>query len=213
MRIKENIDYSLYLVTDRPLLGGKDLVATVEQAILGGVTVVQIREKDLSTLAFYELALEVKKITGKYNIPFIINDRLDIALAVDADGLHIGQQDLPLTVARKFLGPEKIIGVSVRNKEQALVAEGAGADYLGVGAIFPTATKGDADSVSLEELQQIKCQAAIPIIAIGGIQATNIKKVMDTGVDGAAVVSAIVACANPYQATMDLRHCQKNSYI
>lgn len=202
---KETIDYSLYLVTDRPLLAGKDLVATIEQAIQGGVTVVQLREKDLSSLKFYELACIVKEITGKYQIPFIINDRLDIALAVDADGLHIGQKDLPLAVARKLLGKEKIIGVSVQNYEQALAAEEAGADYLGIGAIFPTATKDDADQVSLEVLQQIKQQVQIPVVGIGGIQAKNIQQMMVTGVDGAAVVSAIVACEDPYEATKNLR--------
>lgn len=202
---KQGIDYSLYLVTDRPLLAGKDLVTTIEQAIQGGVTVVQLREKDLSSLDFYKLACTVKTITGKYQIPFIINDRLDIALAVDADGLHIGQKDLPLAVARKLLGAEKIIGVSVQHDKQAREAEELGADYLGIGAIFPTATKDDADQVSLEVLQRIKEQVKIPVVGIGGIYGKNIQQVMATGVDGAAVVSAIIAHENPYEATKNLR--------
>lgn len=200
------IDYSLYLVTDRELLGDKDLVPTIEEAIKGGVTVVQVREKELSTLQFFRVATLIKSITQKYNIPFIVNDRADIALAVDADGLHIGQEDLPLAVARKLLGSNKIIGVSVATLEEALLAQQEGADYLGIGAIFPTKTKSDATSVSLAELKRIKDNVSIPVVAIGGINKNNIKKVMATGVDGAAVVSAIIACSNPCVATQNL--CQ-----
>lgn len=194
---RKNIDYSLYLVTDRGLLAGKNLAETVEQAILGGVTLVQIREKACSTLTFYQEALKVREITLKYNIPLIVNDRLDIALAVDADGLHIGQADLPLTIARKILGPDKIIGVSAANLAEALTAEAAGADYLGVGAVFPTTTKDDADSVGLAELKRIKGAVTIPVVAIGGIQSENIEKVKVSGADGVAVVSAIIAAADP----------------
>ena len=199
------IDYSLYLVTDRELLGNKDLVQTIEQAIQGGVTMVQVREKNLSTLEFFQVALAIKDITTKYRVPFIVNDRADIALAVDADGLHIGQSDLPLIVARKILGPTKIIGVSASTLEEALLAEKDGADYLGVGAIFPTMTKDDADSVSLAQLKTIKNNVSIPLVAIGGINENNIKKVMETGIDGAAVVSAIVACPEPCMAAQKLR--------
>lgn len=199
------IDYSLYLVTDRELLGDKDLVQTIEQAIQGGVTMVQVREKKLSTLEFFQVALTIKSITQKYGVPFIVNDRADIALAVDADGLHIGQEDMPLVVARKLLGPNKIIGVSVATLEEALLAQKEGADYLGIGAIFPTMTKGDANSVSLAELKIIKDNISIPVVAIGGIHEHNIKKVMETGVDGAAVVSAIVACLDPCTAAKRLR--------
>jgi len=203
---EEAIDYSLYLVTDRELLGAKDLVQTIEEAIKGGVTVVQVREKELSTLQFFQVATLIKSITQKYNIPFIVNDRADIALAVDADGLHIGQEDMPLSVARKLLGSNKIIGVSVATLEEALLAQQEGADYLGIGAIFPTKTKGDATNVSLAELKRIKDKVSIPVVAIGGINENNIKKVMATGVDGAAVVSAIVACSNPCVAAQKL--CQ-----
>jgi thiamine-phosphate pyrophosphorylase len=206
---KGSIDYSLYLVTDRDLLGSKDLAATVEEAIRGGVTLVQIREKNLSTLEFYQLALVIKAVTKKYSIPFIVNDRVDIALAVDADGVHIGQEDMPLSVARRLLGSSKIIGVSVAKLEQALTAQNEGADYLGIGAVFPTMTKDDADRVSLEELRQIKLGVTLPIVAIGGISKNNIRDIMATGVDGAAVVSAIVASSNPYEAACNLRHVMK----
>lgn len=206
---KEAIDYLLYLVTDRDLLGNKDLAVTVEEAIKGGVTLVQIREKNVSTLEFFQLALEIKEITKKHGVPFIVNDRIDIALAVDADGVHIGQEDMPLTVARKMVGPAKIIGVSVSTLEQALAAQREGADYLGIGAVFPTTTKGDANSVSLKDLQEIKAGITIPIVAIGGINKNNIHNVMETRVDGAAVVSAIIACSDPYEAALDLRRVMK----
>jgi thiamine-phosphate pyrophosphorylase len=207
--IKDVIDYSLYLVTDRELLGGKDLVTTVEQAILGGVTMVQIREKNLSTLNFFQCALLLKAITEKYNVPFIVNDRLDIALAVEADGLHIGQDDMPLSAARKLLGPDKIIGVSVSTVEQALLAQAGSADYVGVGAVFPTATKTNANSVSLQSLEDIKRKITIPVVAIGGINENNISNVMATGIAGAAVVSAIVATPDPYASATKLRQLMK----
>jgi thiamine-phosphate pyrophosphorylase len=206
---KAAIDYSLYLVTDRDLIGNKDFAGTVEEAIKGGVTLVQIREKNLSTLEFFQLALGIKEITKKYSVPFIVNDRVDIALAVDADGVHIGQEDIPLTVARKLLGPTKIIGVSVSTLKQALAAQHEGADYLGIGAVFPTTTKNDADHVSLKDLQQIKAEVTVPVVAIGGINKNNIHNVMATGVDGAAVVSAIIACSDPYEAAVHLCRVMK----
>lgn len=201
---KNQINYSLYLVTDRGLLGGKDLVTTVEQAVRGGVTVVQVREKNLSSREFLEIALAVKAVTDKYKVPLIINDRADIALAVDAAGLHIGQDDLPLEAARKLLGVNKIIGVSTATLEEALLAQNQGADYLGVGAIFPTNTKDDADSVSLTQLQAIKGAVHIPVVAIGGINGDNLNSVVRTGVDGSAVVSAIIAAQDPYEAACKL---------
>ncbi|CVK18386.1 thiamine phosphate synthase [Sporomusa sphaeroides] len=199
-----NVDYSLYLVTDRDCLGGKDLVATVEQALQGGATVVQVREKNLSTLEFFQVTSRIKSITDKYGIPLIVNDRADIALAVDAAGLHIGQEDLPLAVARRLLGPDKIIGVSASTLEEALLAQEQGADYLGVGAVFPTNTKDDADSVSLAALKSIKEQVRIPVVAIGGINRSNVQPVMETGIAGVAVVSAIIAAQDPYEAASDI---------
>lgn len=189
---KIEMDYSLYLVTDRALLNGRDLCETLEQAISGGVTLVQLREKNLSTLEFYELAKQVKALLKPYHIPLMINDRLDIALAVDAEGLHIGQEDLPLPVARQLLGPGKIIGVSASTLTEARLAEQQGADYLGVGAVFPTTTKHDADSVSLAQLKRIKESIEIPVVAIGGITQENVEQVKATGVDGVAVISAIL---------------------
>lgn len=187
-----NVNYRLYLVTDREVLGDKDLYRSIEEAILGGVTMVQLREKDISTLDFYKEALKVKEITSKHNVPLIINDRLDIAQAVDADGLHIGQKDMPLAIARKLLGPDKIIGVSASTVELAAQAEKEGADYLGVGAVFPTSTKDDAETVEHSEVRKIKEIVKIPIVAIGGINEVNVGTIRETGVDGVAVISAIL---------------------
>ena len=186
------VDYSLYLVTDQQLLKERDLVQSIELAIQGGVTLVQLREKSVSTREFLQLAIWVKEITSRYRIPLIINDRLDIALAVDADGLHVGQDDLPMVKARELL-PDKIIGVSVSTLAEALLAQQQGADYLGVGAIFSTSTKADAPEVSLDQLELIKKSVTIPVVAIGGINETNLRQVLVTGVDGVSVVSAILA--------------------
>ncbi|MBP2649771.1 MAG: Thiamine-phosphate pyrophosphorylase [Firmicutes bacterium] len=199
------VDYSLYLVTDRRLLGNKELVATVEDAIKGGVTVVQLREKDVSTQQFYSIALAVKKAVLQYKVPFIINDRIDVALAVEADGIHIGQSDMPLVTARKLVGPTMVIGVSVATLAEAVAAENEGADYLGVGAVFPTGTKADARSVSLELLSEIKARVNIPVVAIGGINIQNASQVVTTGVDGLAVVSAIIAQKQPGLAAKNFR--------
>ncbi|MEN6566469.1 MAG: thiamine phosphate synthase [Veillonellales bacterium] len=197
-------DYRLYLVTDRSLLREKDFCQSIEQAIIGGVTFLQLREKSLSTLEFYRQAVQVKALAAKYNIPFVINDRLDIALAVDADGLHIGQDDMPLEAARRLLGPEKIIGVSAATVEEAVLAEKQGADYLGVGAVFATATKTDADTVNLEELRRIKQQVTIPVVAIGGINESNVQQAMAAGIDGVSVVSAILGRDDIQQAANHL---------
>lgn len=201
---KVKVDYSLYLVTDRKLLGARDLVQSIELAIQGGVTLVQLREKSLSTREFLELAIRVKEITSRYRIPLIINDRLDLALAVDADGLHVGQNDLPMIKARELF-PNKIIGVSVSTLTEALLAQQQGADYLGVGAIFRTTTKADAPVVSLEQLERIKKSVTIPVVAIGGINENNLKRVMATGIDGVSVVSAILAKESILKATRQLR--------
>jgi thiamine-phosphate diphosphorylase len=165
---------------------------------------VQLREKDASSAEFYRMALELRKLTCRYGVPFIINDRLDIALAVDADGLHIGQSDMPLEVARRLLGSEKIIGVSASCVEEAKLALEGGADYLGVGAVFPTGTKGDADSVSIDELRRIKGSVDIPVVAIGGINEANAHVPLSAGIDGISVVSAIVASDSPVDASRRL---------
>lgn len=195
----KNIDYSLYLVTDRNILGNKDLIRCVEDAIKGGVTVVQLREKESSSLEFYETALRLKELTKKYNIPLIINDRVDIALAIDADGVHVGQEDLPAIKVRKLIGDKKILGVSVTNLEEAYRAIEYGADYIGVGAIFPTDTKKDATNVGLKKLIEIKNNVDCKIVAIGGINQENVYKFKEL-CDGVAVISAILGKDNIEEA-------------
>ncbi len=193
MMQKKNIDYTLYLVTDRRWLGERRLADAVEEAIEGGVTMVQLREKEMSSRAFLETALAVKEVTDRYGIPLVINDRIDIAYACNADGVHLGADDLSIFVAREILGADKIVGASAATLEEALALEAEGADYLGVGAVFPTGTKSDADHVTLEQLARIKSAVHIPVVAIGGIDAEKVDSVMKTGVDGVAVVSAIMA--------------------
>jgi len=205
---KDTVDYRLYLVTDRKLLGERNLEDSIERSIQGGVTLVQLREKSVSTLEFLQLAIRVKVITSRYHIPLIINDRLDIALAVDADGLHVGQDDLPMLKARELF-PNKIIGVSASTLEEALLAQQQGADYLGVGAVYSTATKTDAPEVSLDQLSLIKKSVTIPVVAIGGINQVNLQQVMATGIDGVSVVSAILAEKNIFKAAKQLRELMK----
>ncbi len=190
--MKTDVNYKLYLVTDRDLLKNTDLYTAVEEAIKGGVTLVQLREKDLTTLEFYNTALNIKKVTDKYNIPLIINDRMDIALAVNASGVHIGQKDIPCTIARKILGNDKILGVSATTLSQAIKAEKEGADYIGVGAIFHTSTKQDAKPVSIDMLKEIKETLYIPVVAIGGITIKNVHQLDSSNIDGIAVVSDIL---------------------
>ncbi len=190
--VRQNMDFTLYLVTDRRWLGERTLWDGVEEAILGGVTIVQLREKEISSKEYFELAQRVKEVTDRHDIPLIINDRIDIALAIDADGVHLGPEDLPVPIARKLLGDGKIIGSSAASVDEALLFQAQGADYLGVGAVFPTATKRGTEKVGLEDLRGIKSAVRIPVVAIGGIKAENAKPVMETGVDGVAVVSAIM---------------------
>jgi len=190
--MKNNIDYSLYLVTDRDLLVDTDICTGVEEAIKGGVTVVQLREKNIGTLEFYKIAVKIKIITEKYKVPLIINDRIDIAQAIDAAGVHLGQSDMPADVARHILGSNKIIGVSTATLKQAKKAEGQGADYVGVGAMFPTITKDDANAVTIKCLKDIKEGISIPVVAIGGISEKNVALLRPANIDGIAVVSAIL---------------------
>ncbi len=191
--MKCKIDYTLYLVTDRDLMSTKTLEEAVEQAIMGGCTLVQLREKIASSRDFYQTALKVKAITDNYDVPLIINDRVDIALAIGADGVHVGQSDLPAGVVRKIIGKDKILGVSAGTVEKAIEAQRDGADYIGVGALFSTSTKTDAKSVSIETLMKIIKEVSIPVVGIGGINAENAVKLKNTGIDGIAVVSAIIA--------------------
>lgn len=198
-------DYSLYLVTDRRLMSTRTLGEAVEQAIIGGCTLVQLREKDISSLDFYALASEIKRITDSHDIPLIINDRIDIAMAVGAAGVHIGQNDIPADVARKVIGKDMLLGVSVRDPGEAVKAVEAGADYLGVGAMFPTETKRDAEFVSMEELGEIRRTVDIPIVVIGGISRENAMLFRPMGIDGLAVVCAVIARPDIIKAAADLK--------
>ena len=203
--MKPKIDYTLYLVTDRELMRAQSVEACVERAILGGCTAVQLREKDAPSLLFYDTALRVKEITARHGVPLIVNDRADIALAVDAEGLHIGQDDLPYRAARDIVGPDKIIGVSVSDLPQALAAVEMGADYLGVGAMFSTGTKADAHLTSMDELRRIRERVSIPIVVIGGINKATIPLFRGTGIDGIAVVSGIVSQPDEAAAARELK--------
>lgn len=199
----------VYAVTDRTWLNGNTLEQQVEQAIKGGATLIQLREKELSYTAFLEQAIQLKKVTDKYHIPLIINDNVDVAKAVNAEGVHVGQKDMEAGAVRQKLGENKIIGVSVQTVEQALLAQKQGADYLGVGAVFSTSTKLDASEVSFETLQKICDAVSIPVVAIGGINAQNIMQLKNSGIDGVAVVSAIFAQKDIIQATKELTNLAK----
>lgn len=198
-------DLLLYAVTDRSWLGNHDLVDQVEETILAGTTIVQLREKELSDKDFLAEAVKVQSVCQKHNIPFIINDNLEVAIACGADGIHVGQSDLAANQVRERLGKDKIIGVSAQTVEQAILAEQMGADYLGVGAVFSTSTKLDASDVSFDTLKQICKAVSIPVVAIGGINAHNLLQLSGSGVNGVAVVSAIFAQNDISKATRELR--------
>ena len=178
----------LYLVTNRYQDSLENFLEKVETACRSGVTIVQLREKNLTTNQYYHLAKQVKEITDAYQVPLIIDDRLDVCLAVDAAGLHIGDDELPVSVARKVLGPEKILGVTAKTVKRALEAETSGADYLGTGAIFPTRTKENAPITLISTLKTICQRVAIPVVAIGGLTSENIDQLAETGIAGVAVV-------------------------
>ncbi|MBN2213603.1 MAG: thiamine phosphate synthase [Bacteroidales bacterium] len=202
----KNFDPTLYLVTDQMLAKGRPVEFIVEQAAKGGATMVQLREKDCSTLDFVNLAILIKKLLDSYHIPLIINDRLDVALASDADGLHIGQEDMPYTIARKILGKNKIIGLSVENIEQAKVADEFDVDYIGLSPVFVTGTKPElTNSLGLEGVRRIASFSKHCMVAIGGIHAKNAAEVLKAGANGLAVVSAIVSADDPMKATREIR--------
>lgn len=191
--MKPVIDYSIYLVTDEACLHGRPLLECVEEALTAGVTLVQYRAKAADGGVLYAEACKLKELCDKYNVPLIINDRLDIALAVGAAGVHLGQDDLPCAVARRLLGEDFIIGVSAHNPAEAVQAVSEGADYLGCGAVFGTATKHDVAKLGLENLRAIRKSVAVPMVGIGGITADNYAEVLATGANGAAIVSGILA--------------------
>lgn len=195
----------LYAVTDSMWLNGRTLADVAEEALQGGVTFLQIREKNLEPEKFEALAREVQERAQKYHVPFVVNDEVEIAHKIDADGVHIGQSDMELARARKLLGPDKLIGVSAQTVEQAVKAQQGGADYLGVGAVFPTSTKADAAEVSYGELKAICEAVSIPVVAIGGIGANNVEELKGSGIDGVAVVSAIFASGDIPAAARTLR--------
>ena len=190
--MRPEMDYSLYVCTDRDIMTTDTLEEAVELAIKGGATIIQLREKDCTSREFYELALSIKDITDAYEVPLIINDRLDIALAVHADGVHLGQSDIPVQVARNVMGPNCIVGATANTLEKAKEAWQSGADYLGVGDVFGSATKIDTKPVELKELKKICDTVKIPVVAIGGISKKNIHLLKDTGVAGVAVISAVL---------------------
>lgn len=198
-------DLLLYAVTDRHWLNGRTLYSQVEEALKGGATFIQLREKELDEEHFLEEAKEIKELCRRYQVPFVINDNVEIALAVDADGVHVGQSDMEAGDVRAKLGPDKIIGVSAQTVEQAVMAEQNGADYLGVGAVFPTGSKADALEVSHDTLKAICKAVKIPVIAIGGISKENILELSGSGVCGIAVISAIFAKDDIEEAARELR--------
>ena len=202
-----NTDYGVYLVTQGSVSSGRSTRSVVEAALRGGVDVVQLREKDTSARERYELGKRVREVTHEAGVPLIVNDRLDIARAIDADGIHVGDEDLPIEVAREQLGPDAIIGRSVSTPEAARAAVDAGADYLGVGAVYATGSKTvdpDEAEIGLERIREIRDAVDVPFVGIGGITPENAADVVRAGADGVAVISAITAAENPEVATRQL---------
>jgi len=199
------MDYALYLVTDRKLARGRSTLEVVRAAVRGGVSCVQLREKQCSIRTFIQEALSIRDFLKPSGVPLIINDRLDVALAVGADGVHLGQTDMPLEMARSIVKDALCIGISAESLEDARAAERGGADYIGVSPIFETATKADtAPALGLEGLRQIRAAVNVPLVAIGGLNRHNVGHVIHSGADGVAVVSAIVAAQDPEEASRDL---------
>lgn len=201
---KVEYKYPLYLVTDEKACKGKDFYESVEASIRGGAKIVQLREKNMDTRDFFKRALKLKEICHKHGVDFVINDRLDIAIAVDADGVHLGQSDMPIQKAKEILGHKKIIGISAKNMEEALEAQKYGADYIGVGAIFATDTKKDSGLIDLETLKEMTDQINIPVLAIGGIGLGKLGYLKDTGIDGICVISDILGSDDPEKRTRKL---------
>lgn len=203
--MKSNNYLELYAVTDRHWLGNQTLLEQVQEALDGGATCIQLREKQLDEENFLKEAIEIQKLCKEYHVPFIVNDNVDIAKTMHADGIHVGQSDMEALDVRKELGKDVILGVSAQTVEQAKKAEAHGADYLGVGAVFPTGSKDDADDVSHETLKAICEAVSIPVIAIGGITQDNVTELAGSGIVGIAVISAIFAQKDITQATKDLK--------
>ena len=200
-------DMVLYAVTDRHWLNGESLYSQVEKALKGGATFIQLREKNLGEEEFLAEAKEIARLCKSYHVPFVINDNVEIAKKVDADGVHVGQSDMEALDVRKTLGEDKIIGVTAKTVEQALKAQAHGADYLGVGAVFQTGTKTDAREVEHSVLKEICTKVDIPVVAIGGITQDNVKELSGSGINGVAVISAIFAQKDIETATAKLKSC------
>lgn len=200
----DNIDYSLYLITDKKDKNDEEFLTQIEESLKGGVSVVQVREKELELIPFYERAKAVKRLTDEYNVPLIINDRLSICIGLGANGAHIGQNDIDGEIARDILGPDRILGISASTVEEAIKAEKDGADYIGCGAVFPTTSKDDAESVPIEEFKKIKEVVNIPVLAIGGINEDNVSKLNGTNADGICVISAIMNSKYPKETSEKL---------
>ena len=205
MRDKLAESLLLYAVTDRHWLGDRTLYDVVRESLDGGVTFLQLREKDLDDEVFFREAVCLRDLAREYGVPFVINDNVDIAVRMDADGVHVGQSDMEAGDVRALIGPDKILGVSAQTVEQAVLAEKRGADYLGVGAVFPTGSKDDADDVSFETLKAICEAVSIPVVAIGGITAENTPQLAGSGICGIAVISAIYGQKDIYKATASLK--------
>lgn len=201
----ESDDMTLYAVTDAAWVGKQTLMEQVKDALDGGITFLQLREKELDHDGFLKEAREMAELSRQYRVPFVVNDEVEIALECGADGVHVGQDDMACRNARKLLGPDKIIGVSVHNVEEALKAQADGADYLGLGAVKATPTKTDAKVVEFEEIQKVCDAVSIPVVAIGGIKKDNLMELQGSHVDGIAVVSAIFGAENIRQETKELR--------
>jgi thiamine-phosphate pyrophosphorylase len=198
-------DLLLYAVTDRSWLGSQTLYEQVEEALIGGATFIQLREKELDDDTFLAEAIEIQELCRRYNVPFVINDNVEIARKINADGVHVGQSDMEAGNVRAILGEDKILGVSAQTVEQAILAEKRGADYLGVGAVFHTGSKADADDVSYETLKAICKAVNIPVVAIGGIGKHNVTELHGSGICGIAVISAIFAAEDIMSATSELK--------
>lgn len=195
----------LYAISDRTWLkAGEKLSSVIEEVLCGGATFLQIREKALEAEAFEEEARNLKEICARYKVPFVVNDSVEIALKCDADGVHVGQSDIKGRDIRAMIGPDKILGMTARTAEQALAAQEAGADYIGVGAVFGSTTKKDARPMTRQTLQEIRNAVAIPVVAIGGIGSHNVMELQGSGVDGIAVISAIFAAEDPQKAAAQL---------
>ena len=209
----KKLDTSLYFITDSTGFSEEEFLRRTQAALQGGVTLLQIREKDKTTREYMALAEKVHALTLRYGVPLLIDDRLDIAMAIDAEGVHLGQSDLPVSIARKILGPDKIIGATAKTVPQALEAYEQGADYLGVGAIYPTTTKVKTILTSTDTLRDICKAVPIPVNAIGGLNRDNIDVLQGTGIAGICVVSAIMKAADPRQAALDLRARAEHLHI